>query len=174
MGMVLRMVTTASLLVAAHAPIEAQEPASELTEPVPALTFLGGVSQYDLSGTGTTPFFAARLDVPLGRVLVIEPGVAYLPYEEQFGARTRHLLPEVQLQVQRSRGVFRPYLGVGVGLSRAVRPGPDESDVTASVAAGTRVLRLGGWLIRAELRVRAIDPWTGTTADWALGLGHTF
>lgn len=162
------------LLAAAPAPIGAQDPVSALTEPVPALTLLGGVSQYDLSGTGTTPFFAARVDVPLGRVVVLEPGITYLPYEEQFGVRTHHLLPEVQLQVQRPGDRFRPYLGVGVGFSRALRPGLDESELTASVAAGTRVLTLSGWLVRGELRVRAIDPWTGTTADWSLGVGHTF
>jgi hypothetical protein len=139
----------------------------------PALAVVAGVSQYDLSGTGTTAFGAVRLELPIGERLVVEPGLTYLPYESQGGRRTHHLLPEVQLQVQ-TRRTIRPYLGVGVGSSWAVTPGRDFHDLTLSAATGVRVLTRSGWILGGELRVRTIDPWTGTTGDWGLRIARTF
>lgn len=139
-----------------------------------AVSVLAGPSQYDLSGTGTTPFGTVRLDLPVERRLVLEPAFTYMSYESQAGARTHHMLPEAQLQVTGAGTVFRPYLGVGLGASWATGAADDEFDLTLSTAAGLRVRMSSDWILRGELRVRAIDPWTGTTADWGLGIGRRF
>jgi hypothetical protein len=139
-----------------------------------AVSVLAGPSQYDLAGTGTTPFVALRLDLPVHRRLVLEPGFAYLSYESQGGARIHHVLPEAQLHVTGVGDAFRPYLGGGIGASWATSAADDEIDLTLSVATGLRVRAGSGWILRGELRVRAIDPWTGTTADWGVGVGKRF
>ncbi|MDX1568628.1 MAG: hypothetical protein R3223_12555 [Longimicrobiales bacterium] len=133
-----------------------------------------GPSQYDLSGTGTSPFVSARIDIPVGRNLVVEPALTYLPYETQADRRIHHLIPEFSLQAQRYGEVFRPYLGVGFGLSWAVRPGADRQDPTLAGAAGVRILLGARWHLQGELRVRAIDPWAATTADWGIGIARRF
>lgn len=168
---------TAILLLAALAAavlLLAPPRSAEAQEPVRAVTLLAGPSQYDLGGTGTTPAVAARVDLPLTPLLLLEPGFTYLPYDNQFGPRIHHLLPEVQLQVQRPGGELRPYLGVGSGASFAVRPGDDDTDLTLSTAAGLRWLPTPGWVLRGEFRVRVIEPWVGTTGDWSLGVGRRF
>lgn len=139
-----------------------------------AVSFLSGPSQYDLSGTGTTQFLSVRLDVPLTSALLVEPGLTYLPYEAQSGARTHHVLPEIQLQLQAPGETFRPYLGAGFGGSWARRSGEGYWDGTLSGAGGLRVMTGSRWMLRGELRVRVIDPWAGTTADWSLGAGYRF
>ena len=167
---------TALLLAAAIA----AAPAPGLSQAVPsvpaqrAVAVLAGVSQYDLSGTGTTPFGAVRFDLPVARAIIVEPGLTLLPYEPQFGERVTHILPEVQLQVQRAASVFRPYLGAGLGASWAVRSGEDEVDFTLAGSGGVRLVTQSAWVLRAELRVRVIDPWVGTTADWSIGFGRAF
>lgn len=139
-----------------------------------AVSLLAGPSEYDLAGTGIAPFVAARLDLPVGRRFLVEPGVTYMWYECQGGDRIRHVLPEAQLQIRHPGEVFRPYLGIGAGASWAVMPTEDEVDLTISAAGGVRVRVGSGWILRGELRVRVIDPWTSTTADWGLGVGRTF
>ena len=139
-----------------------------------ALALLAGPSQYDLAGTGTAPFVSARVTLPVARGLLVEPALAYLWYESQGGSRIHHLLPEAQLQIRRPGEVVRPYLGIGLGASWASRPAEDEVDLTLSAAGGVRVTVRYGWIVRGELRVRAIDPWTGTTADWGIGIGRAF
>jgi hypothetical protein len=45
--------------------------------PPPAVTLLGGVAQYDLSGTGSEPFGSVRLDLPMTRWLYAEPSFGW-------------------------------------------------------------------------------------------------
>jgi hypothetical protein len=139
-----------------------------------AVSVLAGPSQYDLAGTGTTAFVALRIDLPVDRRLVVEPAVTYLAYESQGGARTHHVLPEAQLQVTGAGEVVRPYLGAGLGASWVSRGADDELGLSLSAAGGVRVRTSSSWILRGELRVRAIDPWVGTTADWAVGIGRRF
>jgi opacity protein-like surface antigen len=138
-----------------------------------ALAVAGGVVQYDLSGTGTTAFGAVRLDVPLTSVVLLEPGLSFSRYGTQFGPSVSLLFPEVQLQVQ-GRGVVSPYIGVGVGPAFAFAEGYSETDLSLSGALGLRVRVDPQWRIGGELRVRAIDPFTGTTAEWGLGVSRRF
>lgn len=138
-----------------------------------ALAVAGGVVQYDLSGTGTTGFGAARLEVPLTSVVLLEPGLTFSRYDAQFGSSVSLLFPEVQLQLQ-GRGVVSPYIGVGVGPALAFAEGESDTELSLSGALGLRVRVDPQWRIGGELRIRAIDPFAGTTAEWGLGVSRRF
>lgn len=146
--------------------------AREVFVPRPALSLSVGVSQFDLSGTGTTAIVAARGELPLVRVLLLEGGVAIARPEQQFGVRTTLVMPEVQLQLQVPRRVA-PYLGAGGGLVTDFRGeghGGRITRVTLSGAGGVRVALTRQFGARAELRVRGIGlGFGGSTADWTLG-----
>jgi hypothetical protein len=162
-----------ALLAAAAAPAHAQIGAPAR----PSLSIAGGISQFDLSGTGTAPVVTARVDYPLGRVLLAEGGVAVARPDQQFGSRTTLVVPEVGLQLQYPARVA-PYLGVGVGSAldfRRERDGGTVGDPTVSGAAGVRAWvtdRLG---LRGELRVRGIGRnFAGSTAEWTVGAALRF
>jgi hypothetical protein len=141
--------------------------------PRPAFSVVGGVSQFDLSGTGSTPFAAVRLEVPI-TAFILEGSLGALRPKEQIGTRT-YIVPEAQLQWQLFPIVIHPYLGAGVGWFRAVSgPDPHPNDLTVSASGGVRVnLPFAGLRLRGELRVRGIGPgFTGSAAEWTVGLGR--
>lgn len=131
----------------------------------------GGAMNFDLSGTGTTPAFTARVSRELGANVVAEGGLVIARPDQQFGRPTL-VAPEVQLQYHLPVGPFTPYLGAGVGAMResAIDVGdiaiPAEWSPTISFAGGTRVSineRIG---LFGELRVRGVDwNFAGSTAD---------
>jgi len=131
---------------------------------------VAGKSQYDLSGTGTASIVGVRLGTQIHPYLSLEAGVSHLRYRSQGEEWTRHLFPEIQLQLLRSSGALRPYLGIGAGASQRSYGEVSSFDLTLSTAAGVRVPLGSGMEAQAELRVRAVDPWVGTTADWSVGL----
>ena len=140
---------------------------------------LGGVSQFDLSGTGTVPSVSFRGNTSLDRALLGEVAFTYLAYTSQGDRQVNHLLPELQAHLQWPREGLRPYLGVGGGLSHAWADlggagDASETDLTVSVAGGVRIPIGTHWVVQAELRVRSIDPWVGTTGDWGIGLAGRF
>jgi len=137
-----------------------------------SIGLMGGAAQYDLSGTGTAPFAAAWLDVVPARArwLVAEAGLAFFTYEPQSGERINHWFPEVMLQVQRPSGLLGPYLGAGVGYAF----GSGNAFPTLAAAGGLRIRLHEDWALRGELRIRSVDPWTGTTADWGFGFSRRF
>lgn len=139
-----------------------------------ALTLMGGITEYDLSGVDTRPFVALRGEVPLSRFMLVEPGLGFFRYETQGGADVNVFLPEVQLQAAPMRTRVRPYLGAGVGLGHQRATGATETDLTLSGAAGLRAALTPALGLRGELRVRSIDPWTGSTADFGAGLSYVF
>ena len=164
----LASITAAALLVVAAAPLRAQQPS-------PAVALVAGAFQYDLSGVGTAPFAGLRLELPRSRAIVLEPGLTVARYAPQGSATDVWLLiPEVQLQLVRPGGRVRPFVGVGAGSSVAFGSGRTESDLTLSAGAGVRLRLSAAWAGRAELRLRAIDPWTGSAAEWTLGLARHF
>lgn len=134
------------------------------------LGLVGGITQYDLSGVGTAPVIAFRGTTSLNRPVVFEVGFGYFSYSTQGEESTRHLLPEAQLQWQWTRTGLRPYLGAGLGASRASSHAGSVTDLSLSAAGGVRRPMAGGWTLVAELRLRAIDPWAATTADFGLGI----
>ncbi len=84
------------------------------------------------------------------------------------------LFPEMQLQLVRPHGLLRPFLGAGAGLSLDSRDTAPGGELAPSAGAGFRMLLAPNWSGRAELRLRAIDPWTGSAAEWTLGLARRF
>ena len=139
--------------------------------PIPTLAVVGGISQFDLSGTGTGQIGALRLDVPLLFVLA-EGSLGVLRAPEDVGTRT-YLIPEAQVQWQILPTLVRPYIGIGGGLIRAISgPGGHPSTVTVSGAAGVRVgIPLIGAGLRAEVRVRGIGTgFGGSSAEYTVGV----
>lgn len=139
--------------------------------PIPSLSLVGGISHYSLTGSGTAPFGAIRLDIPL-IVLVAEGSVGVFRPREDAGTRT-YVIPEAQLQWQIFPLLVKPYVGIGGGLFRAVSgPGEHTSQVTVSASAGVRVgLPLIGAGVRAEARVRGIGSrLDGRAAEYTVGV----
>lgn len=132
---------------------------------------IGGASQYDLSGTGTTGFAGLRLDVvpESARFIVLEAALEHFGYETQFGENETLWFPEAAVQLQIPGRVLRPYLGIGAGYAFSTYSAP-----TLFALGGTRVRIASRWTLQAELRVRAVDPWGGSTADWGLGVSRRF
>src|SRR5829696_714036 len=61
----------------------------------PSVSVSVGAFQYDLSGTCTAPMVAARGELPLTRHFLAEGGLAVARPEQQFGATTTFIDPEV-------------------------------------------------------------------------------
>ena len=166
----------AAVCLAAALPAAAQTtpPSPNAVRPRYAASLLAGVSQFDLSGTGTAPLLSARFEAEMRRWLVAEAALGTFRPEEQFGGRSRYTVPEVQLQVQVPGRVFRPYLGAGGGFVFRGDGRPRRG--TASGAGGLRVALPGGRVDgRGELRVRGIGRSFGaSTADWTAGVGYRF
>lgn len=140
--------------------------------PVPSFSVAGGVSNYDLSGTGSAPFGVARLDLSL-LSLVAEGSVGVLRPAEDGDVHRTYIIPEAQLQYQFLPLLVRPYLGVGAGLFKAIAgPDPQRSDLTLSASAGVRIgIPLTPIGARAEVRVRGIgSDFNGAATEFTLGL----
>jgi hypothetical protein len=158
----------AAALVAACLAAPAQADAQLV--PVPHFSIMGGVSQFDLSGTGTAPFGAIRVDVPL-LVVIAEGSLGVFRPKEQSGTST-YIIPEAQLQWQILPFLVKPYVGIGGGLFKAVSGPSSASEITASASAGVRVsVPLIGAGVRGEVRVRGIgSSFGGSAAEWTLGV----
>lgn len=167
---VLTLATSLAAGLPAHAAAQDEMAAS--------VDLVAGLFQYDLSGTGTVPFVGVRLPLPMHRRIVLEPALTYTAYESQGGNDISLLIPEVQVQGRIDLGRVAPFLGIGLGGTfdlRESRGAGEELVVsTYSVGAGARGWLGGGWRARGELRVRAIDGFTGSAAEWTLGIGRAF
>jgi hypothetical protein len=166
----------AVVVAVAHGAANAAE-AQRLARPRHAtVTAAAGLSQWDLSGTGSSVILAVRVDRQLGqRWLLGEASLATFRPQEQ-GGDSRYVIPEAHLQLQVPRAIA-PYVGAGIGAFTRVSGGPgSDSELTTSGAVGVRVWGLiPRGLIRAELRVRGIGRrFTGSAAEWTGGLGWSF
>jgi outer membrane protein with beta-barrel domain len=173
--MVRPRLTTLFALTALVAPVAAHAQANR-----PAVSLSAGAFQYDLSGTGTTPMLAARAELPLSRLFLVEGGLTAARPAQQFGATTTFLAPEVQLQVQAplAGGRVAPYLGLGGGGAfdlRGAAYGGDRNTVTVSGATGLRYWLSDTFGVRGELRVRGIGTgFGGSAAEYTLGTAWRF
>jgi hypothetical protein len=146
-------------------------PTANAQLPIPSFAVVGGVSSYDLSGTGSTPIGALRVDIPL-LALVAEGSLGVMAPKEDPG-RTTYVIPEVQLQYQILPILVRPYIGVGGGLFKGVSGAKsDFSQMTLSAAAGIRAtLPLTGLGLRVEGRIRGIGSgFNGSSAELTAGI----
>lgn len=132
-----------------------------------SFTVAAGVSTYDLSGTGTEAVGSLRVDGPVAAGLRWQAGLGFFRYEAQFGDDRTLFLPEAGLEWHPPVGGLPLYLGAGVGAN--LERGPGDNDATLYGAVGLD-LGTGDFSLRPEVRVRAVDPWVGTMADFTLGL----
>lgn len=130
--------------------------------------------EYDLSGVGWAHLYSVRVPVTLNRWVVVEPGLTYFDYLSQGSQEVWFLVPEIQVQLSPLEGRFRPYLGAGIGAARESFPGRAEWLLSVSAAGGLRVGVTGPWSVVGELRVRALDPWTGSVAEFGVGVLRRF
>ena len=138
------------------------------------VALVGGLSQFDLSGTGTTGVLGLRGELRAKRWLVLQAGLTAFRPQEQFGEKVTYAIPEVQVQLQVPSRSVRPYLGLGVGAMLA--GGNRDAQRAVSGAGGVRISIPNSRLdVRAELRVRGIgESFTGGMAEWTLGSGYRF
>ena len=131
-----------------------------------------GITQFDLSGTGAAPIAALRLALPVGSLIVLEPGFSVSRPEQQFGSTTTLLIPELAIQLQVPRRVA-PYVGLGVGVAADFRPesaGGGRYGPSVSGAVGVRAAVSPHAGLLSELRVRGIGTSFGSsTAEWTIG-----
>lgn len=161
-------ISVASLIFALSAPSAVAQ------HPERAVALVGGVSQFDLSGTGTTGVLGLRGELSAKRWLVFEAGLTAFRPDEQFGQQRTYVIPEIQVQAQVPSRSFRPYVGLGVGSLLA--SGNSDARRALSAAAGTRiVIPETRFNVRAELRVRGIgESFSGAIAEWTVGSGYRF
>ncbi len=165
------------ILPAGHLAAQDGAGSSGAMSPRPALSLSAGVSQFDLSGTGTTGVLAVRGEYPIVPALLIEGGVTFARPDQQFGVDGTLVMPELQFQLQLPRRMA-PFIGLGTGFSHdgaVARFGGDANDITFSGAAGLRAALTRALGLRMELRVRYFGTgFTGSTADWTLGAAWRF
>ena len=139
----------------------------------PSVTLSAGAFQYDRFGTGTAPVLAARGEVPLSSLFVLEGGLTTARPERRLGGLTTLVVPEAQLQAQLPTGPWvAPYIGAGIGAAfdRSARAIGADRELTLSAATGVRYWLSEDRALRAELRVRRVGPELGgTAAEWTLG-----
>jgi hypothetical protein len=139
--------------------------------PIPSVSIVGGVTQWDLSGTGTSPIGAVRLNIPL--LFIVGEGSLAVFRAKESGGTSTYIIPEAQIQWELFPLLVKPYLGIGGGYFKAISgPTPHSNTFTGSASAGVRVsVPLIGAGFRAELRVRGIGSnFSGSAAEWTAGL----
>jgi len=142
--------------------------------PIPRLEIAGGVSKFELAGTGTAPFGAVRVDLPL-TALIVEGSLGAFRPQENFGVHHVYIVPEGQVQLQLFPAIIRPYIGVGGGWMRAVSgPDPRRNDVTGSLSAGIRAGLPGlPFALRGEVRLRGIGSnFSQRASEYTIGLSR--
>ena len=135
------------------------------------VSFVGGISQYDLSGTGSTSIVGIHLDRRIRAWLLGDASVRFLKPVQQFGYRAWYGIPELQIHAQLPNGILRPYIGAGGGWFIG-----EQRRGTASGSLGLRYVGQATPLgARAELRVRGIGrSFGGSTAEWTAGATYRF
>lgn len=131
-----------------------------------------GAATYDLSGVGTSGIAAVRGELPLTSAVHFQVGTGFFWYGSQFDDQIAMLLPEAGVLAHVPVGVPL-LLGAGVGHTLGVK-GNQDDDPTLYVAAGLELEDRAGWAVRPELRVRVVDPWAGTIADFTVGVRRSF
>ena len=156
----------AATLLAFAAPVSAQS--------ISAVSVGGGIMDYDLSGTGNVPSFNLRVEAPLSRNFLLEPGVMLSRPHLQGGDDATMLIPEVQGQFQLPLGPVAPYLGAGMGVVLGWGPedrGGFETELAPSVGAGLRIDAGGllGFVVDGRIHGMGFD-FDGVTSELTVGV----
>ena len=169
----LRFLAVLPALCIGAASLDAQTDSTRL----PSFHVGGGVSQFDLSGTGSAPLFVARAGWDWRRNLVLEVGASVSRLDQDF-ATTTLIIPDAQIQAQAHVGNWRPYFGLGGGIAIDARNealGGWNTEPVVSASAGARVWFRRWLAARGELRVHGIGSgFEGAAAEWSGGLQWRF
>jgi hypothetical protein len=139
------------------------------------LSLEAGPSAYDLSGTGTAPAASLAVGFAVAGPLRVVPALTWFSYDPGSGQKDSYVFPEISLQLGRRVGIFSPYFGIGGG--RAYQVGgsqPHFHTWTLHATAGAHIPVSHSWAIGGEFRLRALDPFHGSTADWMAGIVRFF
>ena len=137
----------------------------------PETSLLVGPAPYALGKRGTGFTLSARLGFrPTRRILIVEPGLAFFFFRNDFDQGSHWFFPELSLQAEAGLGPVRPFIGGGGGLGIEGRIGSDRVVGTLHAVTGLRVRLSRGWGGRAEVRWRGVPPVDGHTADFGFGL----
>jgi hypothetical protein len=127
------------------------------------------VVQYDLVGVGNAPGVAFRASRDLTRHVVLE-AQSLLAWPEQQSGPSTLFVPEAQLQYRWNVARFSPYVGGGAGLALTQSPVRTDWDSTLSASVGTGIRLTERVGLKGELRLRGIDRFAASTAEWSLGM----
>ena len=127
------------------------------------------VVQYDLAGVGNAPGFVVRASRDLTPHVVLEAR-GLLAWPEQQSGPSTFFVPEVQLQYRWNVARFSPYVGGGGGFARTSSPFRSDWDTSLSLAAGTAIRLTERAALIGELRLRGVDRFAGSTAEWTAGM----
>lgn len=137
-----------------------------------AISVAAGAASYDLAGVGTSGVGAVRFEWPLASRLGGQVGTSFFWYGTQGVDQVAMLLPEVGVLARPSMSI--PLLvGLGVGHSATVK-GTASDEVSLYGALAFDIEDRAGWAVRPEMRVRVLDPWVGTIAEFTLGVRRRF
>jgi hypothetical protein len=126
-----------------------------------------GVFNFDLSGTGNSPSVALSADWAGTRHLVLEAATTVAFPEQQFGDRTRFVIPEGLVQYQWTLGKFAPYVSGGVGAAIDVRDeifGGTRTDLALSTGGGVRMNLSDSMGVRGDVRLRGFGTHFSSSA----------
>ena len=125
--------------------------------------------QYDLVGVGTVPGLVVRASRDLSPHVVLETR-GLLAYPEEQSYRSTLFVPEAQLQYRWNIARFSPYIGGGGGFAMVQSPFRTDWDSTVSVGGGTGFRLTDRVGVMGELRLRGIDRFAASTAEWSVGM----
>src|SRR5262249_55572848 len=138
--------------------------------PGPETSLALGPAWYDLTTTGHGLAGEVSVGFRPGHPVVIEPALGYFTRRNDFGQRINWFFPEVSAELEGRWGRWRPFFGGGGGFGVETGFTSDTWKLTLHGLAGLR-LRLGqSWGARADLRWRAVPPFSGHMLNLDLGL----
>lgn len=120
--------------------VSALTPAPADAQRVASWSISAGVVRYDLAETGTAPAGALRLEVPVTRTVLLEPGIMVARPNQDTG-REWIVLPQAIVQYRLAPGAsVEPYVGGGAGIAFGFEDeGASEVDVLLTGAVGARI-----------------------------------
>jgi hypothetical protein len=137
-----------------------------------------GILNFDLSGTGNSPSLAVSADWAATRHVLIESAMTFAFPNQQFGDRTKFLIPEALVQYQWSRARFSPFIAAGVGAAIDVRDeifGGTQTKLALSTGGGVRLNLNDSMGIRGDFRLRGFGSnFSGSAAELRGGIFWRF
>ena len=131
-----------------------------------------GYASYDLVGVGSTWTASVAFGHPVGGPLALDAGASVLRYG--LGDSTRTLvIPEIGVTASLPLRQLALLISAGGGISLAAQ-GPGETEGTFYTGLALDIPTGGALSLRPAGRIRWVDPWAGTVADFSVGVVYRF